>query len=171
MSASGRSETGELRLTLKSQHWYISEQLDRNRYYMSCIMDIVEFLAENQLPLRGSQDAFSAMSEGGSGLFLSLFEYTLRKDEKMAKIMSTIPRNATYTSHEIQNQMIEAMSSVVTEAIVKDIGPHWFTIKVDGTRDPTGCENVSIVVRFISEETSQPGYYGNHSGRRRGNAH
>ena len=43
----------------------------------------------------------------------------------------------------------------MTEAIVKDIGTHWFSIKVDGTRDPTGCENVSIVVRFISEETME----------------
>lgn len=51
--------------------------------------------------------------------------------------------------------MIEAISSVVTEAIVKDIGTHKFTIKVDGTRDPTGCENVSIVVRFVSEETKE----------------
>ena len=43
----------------------------------------------------------------------------------------------------------------MTEAIVKDIGTHWFSIKVDGTRNPTGCENVSIVVLFISEETME----------------
>ena len=117
---------------------------------------MVEFLASNQLPLRGTLDAFSDMSEGGSGLFLSLFSYTLKTDPKLAEICKHIPRNATYTSPEMQNQMIEAMSNVVTEAIVKDIGTHnWFTIKVDGTRDPTGCENISIVVRFISEETNK----------------
>ena len=36
-------------------------------------------------------------------LFLSLFEHTLKKDAEMAKIMETIPRKATYTSHDIQN--------------------------------------------------------------------
>lgn len=67
--------------------------------------------------------------------------------------MKTIPRNATYTSHEIQNELLEAMSSVITDAIVRDIGSQWFTIKVDGTRDSTGCENISIVIRFISEDS------------------
>lgn len=132
-----------------------TEQLGRNRYYVSSIVDIVEFLATNQLPLRGKLDAFGTMSEGGSGLFLSLFEYTLRKDTQLAKIIKTIPHNANYTSHDIQNQLIEAMSSVVTDAIVNDIGTHWFTIKVDGTRDPTGCENISIVIRFISEGSKE----------------
>ena len=51
-------------------------------------------------------------------------------------------------SHDIQNQIIELMSTIVTEQIVKDVGESWFTLKVDGTKDPTGSENVSIVVRY-----------------------
>ncbi|CAM4556543.1 unnamed protein product [Leuciscus chuanchicus] len=94
-----------------------TEQLSRNRYYMSAIID------------------------------------TLRKDQQLVKVVKTIPRNATYTSHEIQNELLEAMSSVITDAIVRDIGSQWFTIKVDGTRDSTGCENISIVIRFISEDS------------------
>ncbi len=46
-----------------------TDQLQRNRYYLSAIIDVVEFLAVNQLPLRGDHDAYSGMSEGGCGLF------------------------------------------------------------------------------------------------------
>ena len=31
-------------------------------------------------------------------------------------------------------------------------GDSWFTLNVDGTRDPTGVENVSIVLRFFNED-------------------
>ncbi|KAK0153461.1 Zinc finger MYM-type protein 1 [Merluccius polli] len=41
------------------------------------------------------------------------------------------------------------MSTIITEEIVKDIGEAWYTLKVDGTKDPTGCENVSIVLRYV----------------------
>ncbi|CAL8355710.1 unnamed protein product [Merluccius merluccius] len=67
-----------------------------------------------------------AISEGGSGLFLCLFEYTIQKDPELARILSTIPRNATYTNHNIKNQITELMSNnIVTE------------------------EKISIIVRFV----------------------
>ncbi len=65
--------------------------------------------------------------------------------------MKTIPRNATYSSHEIQNDVIANMSSLVTEEIVREVADLWYTIKVDGTRDPTGIENISIIVRFVKD--------------------
>ena len=80
-----------------------TDQLARNRYYVSTIVDMIAFLAVNQLPFRGDHDSVESMSESGSGLFLSLFLYTLQKDAELAKIMETIPRKATYTSHDIQN--------------------------------------------------------------------
>ncbi|KAJ4930085.1 hypothetical protein JOQ06_019098 [Pogonophryne albipinna] len=43
------------------------------------------------------------------------------------------------------------MSKVVTEHIVEEIGDSFYTVKMDGTRDPTGCENISIVLRFVDE--------------------
>ncbi len=112
---------------------------------------MIEFLVVNHLPLRGSTDAFDSLTEDGSGLFLSLFEYTLRKDPELRSVMKTIPRNATYSSHEIQNDVIANMSSLVTEEIVREVADSWYTIKVDGTRDPTGLENISIIVRFVKD--------------------
>ncbi|MGH0177781.1 UNVERIFIED_CONTAM: hypothetical protein FKN15_075844 [Acipenser sinensis] len=102
------------------------------------------------LPL-GILDVMDARGEGGSGLSLVMLDYTLRKDKELDSASSTIPRNATYTSHDIQNEIIGLMSEVVTEEIMKEIGDSWYTLKVDGTKDPTGCENISIVLSYVGE--------------------
>ncbi len=39
----------------------------------------------------------------------------------------------------------------MTEEIVREVADSWYTIKVDGTRDPTGIENISIIVRFVKD--------------------
>ncbi|KAK0144461.1 Zinc finger MYM-type protein 1 [Merluccius polli] len=127
-------------------------QLARNRYYIGAIIDMLQFLAINRLPLRGSVEAFNSQGDASCGLFLSLFEYSVRKDPELEKILQTIPQNARYTSHDIQNELIKIMSDILTEEIVHEVSDSWFTIKVDGTRDPTGCENISIVIRFVAED-------------------
>ncbi len=50
-----------------------------------------------------------------------------------------------------QNYVIANLSSLVTEEIVREVADSWYTIKVDGTRDPTGIENISIIVRFVKD--------------------
>ncbi|CAJ1057873.1 uncharacterized protein LOC128440739 [Xyrichtys novacula] len=82
---------------------------------------------------------------------LAMMDYTLKKDKDFKKIFETIPANAKYTSNHIQNEIIELMSKIITEEIVNEIGDVWYTLKVDGTKDPTGCENISIVLRFVDK--------------------
>lgn len=68
----------------------------------------------------------------------------------------TILCNTIYTSHDIQNKLIEMMSSLRTEEIVREEGDLWYgTIKVDGTRDPTCQENISIVICFVTEHCNK----------------
>ncbi|KAG9268359.1 hypothetical protein AMEX_G17325 [Astyanax mexicanus] len=43
------------------------------------------------------------------------------------------------------------MSALVKEHIVKEVGESFYTLKADGTRDPTGRENISIILRFLNE--------------------
>jgi len=115
-----------------------SNAIERNKYYISSLNDVAEFLATHQLAFRGRVEAFSSMEDGGSGLFLSLLDFSIKKDPRLTEIVKTVPRNA---------------SSIVKEAIVQEVGDSWFTLKVDGTRDPTGVENIPIVLRFFDEDT------------------
>lgn len=98
-----------------------SEQLQKNRYYISSLIYVVGFLEENQLPLRGKLEGFDNMSEGGSGLSLSLLDYTIKKDPELGDVVKTVPCSATYTCHDMQNEFINTLSSVVTKAIVEEV--------------------------------------------------
>ncbi len=86
-----------------------------------------------------------------------MMAYTLRKDDVLAKVFSSIPKNAMYTSYQIQNKIIGLMSEIVTSEIVEEIGDSCYTLMVDGTTDPSGCENASIVVHYLdnSNETHE----------------
>jgi len=76
----------------------------------------------------------------------------MRKDPALRDAFKTVPRNSTYTSHAIQNEIIEIMACAVKDDIVNEIESSMYTIKVDGTHDPTGRENVSIVVCYVTAE-------------------
>ena len=39
----------------------------------------------------------------------------------------------------------------MTEVVVEEGGDSCYSLTVDGTRDPAGCENTSIVIRFVNE--------------------
>ena len=49
----------------------------------------------------------------------------------------------------MQNELIAAMSSVVAEGIKQEIENSWYAIIVNGTKDPTVVESISIIIRFI----------------------
>ncbi|KAK0147976.1 hypothetical protein N1851_012343 [Merluccius polli] len=101
--------------------------LIKEGYYVGSIIDILAFLAISHLPFRGDHDSLECMAQSGSGLFSSMFEYSLKK----AKIALTFPKNATYISHDIQNGIIELINKLVTEHIVEEIGDSFYTIKMN----------------------------------------
>ena len=50
----------------------------------------------------------------------------------------------------MQNELIAAISSVVAEGIKQKVGNSWYTIEFNGTIHPTGVENISIIIRFLT---------------------
>lgn len=124
-----------------------SDVYTRRRYYVKSIAQVVQFLAVNELPLRGSWE------EGKErGMFTSLFEYTLTKDKQLADIAKSIPRNATYTSPEVQNDVIRIMAKMVSNGVAEDVkssDANVFALFADGTRDKSNVENVAVGVRYV----------------------
>lgn len=125
------------------------EVLALRRYYIQSILEVVFFLASNELAFRGNWDMDTKTEDG---LFQSLFEFSLRKDEKLQKAMKLIPKNATYTSPDIQNDLIEAAVFCTQQAIVKKVNSSdYFTIFLDGTKDRSNAECLSLAARYYSE--------------------
>ncbi|MGH0178978.1 UNVERIFIED_CONTAM: hypothetical protein FKN15_000382 [Acipenser sinensis] len=121
-----------------------ASQLERNWYYMAAIIDMIEFLAVHEPPFRGSDESVD-IADRSSGVFLGLYEYTLRKDPELAKVYQTIPGNTKCTLHDIQNEIIKIMCETVEEEIVRELGDSWYRVK-------TGCENISSCSSFCNCE-------------------
>ena len=89
-----RQETGQSISTLLSQN-----QLEKNRYYVWSIAEMIKFLAINELPFRGHRyqslpfQPDSDTNTDSCGLFIKLFEYTLNKDVRLQECAAHIPQN------------------------------------------------------------------------------
>ncbi|XP_029639681.1 uncharacterized protein LOC115214790 [Octopus sinensis] len=134
-----------------------NDQLSKNRYYISSIVDIVHFLCANKLPFRGNEnEAFQDLYLGDDtqpcGLFMKLFQYTLEKDSKLMECYSTIQKNANYTSAAMQNEIIELLRRRTVSLMVNEIkcsDVPYFTLKCDGMHDFSNTEILAIVIRYL----------------------
>lgn len=123
--------------------------LDENRYYISSIVEMIQFLSINQLPYRGTYDAENSCE---SGLFNNFYEYTLKKDKKLFDISNRIPKNASYLSPKIQNDIIQLMADTVKEDIAKNVltaDVPWYSLFMDGTRTKQMDEMISFGIRYV----------------------
>lgn len=135
------------------------DQLARNRYYVKSVAEVIVFLAVNELALRGDHEQAQAEESRDSlqnvgGLFLRLFDFALQKDEKLRSISHSMPKNAKYTSPDVQNEVIDVLREMVQDIIVEeykksDIGQ--FCLKCDETRDANNVEDMSVVIRFVKD--------------------
>lgn len=127
--------------------------LEKHRYYIKSIVEVIQFLAVNELAFRGDYEIDEHVE---NGLFFKLFEFTMKKDKTLAECATVIPKNATYLSPEIQNELIEIMAEVVRESVANDIknaDVPWFTLLEDGTRDKNNRENIAIAIRYVKDGT------------------
>lgn len=126
--------------------------LEKRRYYIGSIIDIIIFLSSCELAFRGSWDV-DASEEGG--LFNALFKFTLEKDEQLKKCHAIMPHNAVYTSPQIQNELISIITQCVRDKMVQKINrSEYLTLFADGTKDRNGLEVISIALRYVIDGKS-----------------
>lgn len=78
-------------------------QLEKKHYYVKSVGSAVKLLCVNELGLLGTAETLRHDEAGNDDITSSLFlEYTLEKDEMLASIAKGIPKNAKYTSKDIQ---------------------------------------------------------------------
>lgn len=124
-----------------------NDVLEKRRYYIKSLIGVVKFLAANELPFRGN---WNDCTHEENGLFTNMFKYTVKKDNELKKCLDVIPRNAMYTSPEIQNELIGTMADLMRQQIVLEVNSaDAFTLLVDGTKDKNKNEIISIAARYV----------------------
>ena len=101
-------------------------------------------MARQGLAIRGHGD-------DSDGNFIQLLRMKAKDDDNLSSWMTR--KDNSYTSPDIQNEIVELMSSHVLRVIANDLRKSPFlSIMIDETRDCANTEQVTVVVRMVTYE-------------------
>ena len=125
----------------------LKEQQERNRQILYRIIDVVVVLAKTGHPLRGHREGSDSHNRG---LFLEITHLLSQYDPVLKEHFQSSPRNATYISNTIQNELIAALYQNMIEELKKELQTATcFSIMMDEASDSGRLEQVSVVVRYV----------------------
>ena len=133
----------------------LQQQIDTNRKILSSLLKTVIFCGRNNIALRGHRDDKPGNS-ASQGNFRALLAFRVDSgDETLQQHLENAPRNATYTSKTIQNEMITTVGKYLLDKLSCEMkGSKYFSILADEAADISNKENLSIVIRFVDASNS-----------------
>lgn len=132
-----------------------TRQIQENQEKLAPIIKTVILCGRQGLPLRGHRDHgefnVSVEPEENEGNFRALLRARIDSgDVNLKKHFETCPRNATYISWNIQNQIIEACDIIIKRKIASEVNSSkCLSILADETTDISTIEQCSICVRYV----------------------
>lgn len=132
---------------------YANRQVADNREVVRAIVEVLHFVARQNIPLRGHSECQSSLNRGNFIEMLKVIAHHntpltvhLEKVNKMKK------NRLTFMSHESQDQLLCIMSEIVRSTILKNMKKAGlFSVIIDTTTDVSNQEQFSFVVRFVNE--------------------
>ncbi|KAL4639681.1 hypothetical protein ACB092_03G235900 [Castanea dentata] len=125
---------------------FTSEQIVNNRVRLKASIDVVRHLALQAIAFRGRDESSTSTNRGN---FLTTLDLMVSYNNNVVEIMAKAPKNATYTSPQIQKEILHVISTRVKKAIREEIGDAKFCILVDEARDESMKEQMAVVLRFV----------------------
>ncbi|PWZ26858.1 Zinc finger MYM-type protein 1 [Zea mays] len=100
--------------------------------------------------IRGHDESQNSLNQGN---FLEMVKLlaSYNKDVK-GVVLQNAPKNAKYTSSDVQKEILSIVARKVQKLIREEIGTSKFCIMVDEARDESKKEQMAIVIRFVNKE-------------------
>ena len=94
------------------------------------------------------------ISGGNPGNFQALINFRVEaKDEVLGNHFANGPRNATYHSKTIQNEIIEVLGTNIQDKVVAEINETGaFSLLADDASDSSNKKQLPLVLRFVDKE-------------------
>eukprot|EP00112_Aurelia_sp_Birch-Aquarium-sp1_P013364 Seg2834.3 transcript_id=Seg2834.3/GoldUCD/mRNA.D3Y31 product="52 kDa repressor of the inhibitor of the protein kinase" protein_id=Seg2834.3/GoldUCD/D3Y31 len=132
-------------------------RINNNREKMKSIFKTVIFCGKQNIAFRGHRDDASARKSKeiyNTGNFQQLLDFRVESGDRiLAEHFKTAPKNATYRSKTIQNEMIDCCSKLISNSLVAEIKKaKVFSVLPDEAKDVSNHEQMVLVVRFVDEE-------------------
>ncbi|CAG9822111.1 unnamed protein product [Phaedon cochleariae] len=122
---------------------HMSSTIENNRKLLKPIISSMIFCATHDMVVRGKH------SEGGN--FKDLLKFRVESgDLGLSEHSLTCKKNAKYTSHQAQNELIEICGNIVRKNIVEVVNrSEGFSLLADESADISGKEQLSVGVKFV----------------------
>lgn len=127
-----------------------------NRHYIKEVAKVLCLTARQKIAQRGHHEGPDSMNRGN---FLEIMELISEKDPITNVRLSS--KSAKYTSPTIQNEIIGIMAETVLSEITDELYQStWFSIMVDESKDISGKEQLSVVVRYLFDHNLHEEFLG-----------
>ena len=127
------------------------QQIKENRYYIQCIVEVLLVCAKQEIALRGHNESADSQNPGN---FRAILKLVASHDKSLMQRLESNPGNASYLSPDIQNELLEIMSSIVKSQICQEVNQAgFFTLLCDETKDISKQEQIALVLRYVVEAT------------------
>ncbi|XP_032411152.1 zinc finger MYM-type protein 1-like isoform X1 [Xiphophorus hellerii] len=119
--------------------------VEENRYYIKTIADVLLLTATQNIAQRGHRESGDSRNKGN---FLAILDEIAKHDQLIEKKLRGCA-NAKYTSHQIQNEILQGLAEMVQTEIIKEVKEcEVFSVIADETKDLQKKEQMSLVVRY-----------------------
>ncbi|CAL1387335.1 unnamed protein product [Linum trigynum] len=137
-------QPGQIDKVMKKQ---TSEEVKKNITREKTSIDVVRYLALQGVAFRGRDETVDSKNPGN---FIQLIKYTRFYNEEVnSVVLENAPKNAKYTSHVVQKQILHVLAKKIRKQIFEDIGDSKYSIIVDEASDESRHEQMVIILRFV----------------------
>ncbi|CAI0422394.1 unnamed protein product [Linum tenue] len=127
-----------------------SAEVKKNRLRVKASIDSARWLALQGVAFRGHDETPHSKNRGN---FIELIEiFSSYNQEVKSTVLGNAPKNAKYTSPDIQKQILHVLAKKVRNKIFEEIGDSKFSIIVDEACDESQHEQMAIILRFVDTQ-------------------
>ncbi|KAL0001481.1 hypothetical protein SO802_015262 [Lithocarpus litseifolius] len=84
--------------------------------------------------------------------FLELLQFSGDHNESINDVLQKVPKNCKLTHHNIQKDIVNAITRETSKAIIKDLDNGFFLILVDESRDISVKEQMALVLHYVNKK-------------------
>ena len=129
-----------------------AEQVKQNRHYLKTLVEILLLCSHQEIALRGHRESELFMNRGN---FQEILKLVANHDLIVNCRLTDGPKNAAYTSPEIQNILLNVMGNMVRKQICSAVqNAAVYSILADETKDCSKREQMAIVLRYVDIESA-----------------
>lgn len=136
-------ETNQTPLNLLNENR--QKKVEENRHYIKTIANVLLLTTTQNIPQRGHRESQESNNKGN---FLAIMDKIAKHDKFIQQRLEACG-NAKYTSHQIQNEILQGLAEMVQKEIIKEVKENEvFSVMADETKDMQKKEQMSLVVRY-----------------------